>query len=93
MSEEPVSYDAEKAGEIIGRSAYWMKTQARAGRIPYTRVGRSYRWLPQHLSEILRDGEQRPKPVLVPRTPTRRRAADAAAALKAKPPRRRRDAA
>lgn len=94
MTEEPVSYDAEKAGEIIGQSANWMKVHARRGDIPYTRVGRIMRWTPQQIAEILRNGAQKPRPVLVPRTPARRRAADAgASALQARTPRRKRDAA
>ena len=88
MSDEPVSYDAATAGPLIGQSANWMKTQARAGKIPFTRVGRSMRWTPQHLSEILRAGEQKPRTVLAARPPARRRtAADGPAALQARPQR------
>jgi hypothetical protein len=94
MNDEPVSYGAAQAGEIIGQTACWMKTQARAGKIPHTRVGRQMRWTPQHLSEILRAGEQRPKPVLAP-VPARRQPAakDGTQLLQAKTPRRRRSAA
>ena len=66
MTEAPVSYDAKKAGDIIGQSANWMKTQARAGKIPFTRVGRQMRWTPQQLAEILRAGEQKPRLALAP---------------------------
>lgn len=94
MTETPVSYDADKAGEIIGQTANWMKTQARAGKIPFTRVGRGMRWTPQQLSEILRAGEQRPRPVLAARTPARHRTAEGAVTvLQAKQPRRNRGAA
>lgn len=94
MSEEPVSYDAETAGPLIGQTANWMKTQARAGKIPFTRVGRSMRWTPQHLSEILRAGEQKPRAALVARAPARKRnAAEGAPALVAKAPQRKRTAA
>jgi len=57
----PVSYDAEEAGRIIGQTKNWMMTQARKGLIPHTRVGRKVRFTPQHLAEILRAGEQRPR--------------------------------
>lgn len=89
MSEDPVYYNAEEAGRIVRQSANWMKTHARAGDIPFTRIGRTVLWTPQQLAEIGRRGEQRPKPPpLAPRTPARRRAAEGTAALKAKPPRR-----
>lgn len=92
MTEVPRTYSAAEAGAIIGKSENWMKTQARAGKIPFSRMGRTMRWTPQHLSEILRAGESKPQHVLVPRTPARRRQhAEAAAALQAKQPRRRRD--
>jgi hypothetical protein len=94
MNGAPVSYDAEEAGEIIHQSANWMKTQARARKIPFTRVGRGMVWTPQQLAEILRAGEQRPKPALVPRTPQRRKAASGdAPALQARSPRRKLGAA
>jgi hypothetical protein len=94
MTDDPVYLDAGQAGEIMHQTANWMKTNARRGKIPFTRIGRKMVWTPQQLREIGRAGEQKPHVVLVPRTPARRRQSDAAAAaLKAKPPRRRRDAA
>ena len=93
MTEAPVSYGAEEAGKIIGQTANWMKTQARAGKIPFTRVGRQMRWTAQHLAEILRAGEQKPRPVLVSRPPARHRATEGApAVLQARQPRRNRKA-
>ena len=89
MTEPPVSYDAEQAGKIIGQTPNWMKTQARAGKIPFTRVGRQMRWTPEHLDAILRAGEQKPRLALAPHPPVRRRAAaDGSAALQARPQRR-----
>jgi hypothetical protein len=92
----PVSYNADEAGKLLGKSGDWMKKQGRAGRIPFSRVGQSMRWTPDHIREILRAGEQRPRTpaALIPRSPARRRAADAAdaavPALRAKiPPRKR----
>ena len=89
MTEVPASYDAMTAGPMIGQTANWMKIQARAGKIPFTRVGRQMRWTPQHLDAILRAGEQKPRAVLASRPPARRRAAAAdPAALQARPQRR-----
>jgi hypothetical protein len=90
MSDEPVYYNAEEAGKIIHQSANWMKTQARAGNIPFSQVGRQKLWTAEHLAAILRAGERKPSVTLVPKTPTRRRAAEAVApTLQAKPQRRR----
>lgn len=93
MNEVPLTFDAATAGESIGRSANWMKTQARAGKIPYTRIGREMRWTPQQLAEIIRAGDRRPRPVLVARTPSRRRQPGAPPVLEARTPRRKRPAA
>lgn len=94
MTEAPVSYDAKKAGDFIGQTANWMKTQARAGKIPFTRIGRQMRWTPQQIAEILRAGEQKPQPVLASRPPARRRAgAGDPAVLQARPQQRKRGAA
>jgi len=95
MTEAPVSYDAEEAGKILHRSANWMKTKARAGKIPFTRLGRQMVWTPQNLSEILRAGEQKPRPAaLAARPPARRRpSADGPAVLQARPQRQRKGAA
>lgn len=93
-AEKPASYDAEEAGAQLGKSGDWMKKQARAGKIVFTRVGQSMRWTDDHIREILRAGEQRPRAVLAPRTPERKRTAEnTAPALKAKTPPRRRSAA
>ena len=94
MSEDPVSYDAEQAGRFIGQTANWMKTQARAGKIPFSKVGRQMRWTPQHISEILRAGEQKPRLALAAHPPTRHRTAGGAGpVLQAKQPRRKAGAA
>ena len=94
MSDSIVNYDAAEAGKILHRSANWMKTQARAGKIPFTRLGRQTVWTPQQISEILRAGEQKPRPVLVAHAPARRRSAgDAVTTLQARQPRRKSGAA
>jgi hypothetical protein len=94
MTADDESYDAGEAGEKLGRSADWMKKQARAGKIPFTRVGQSMRWTPAHIREILRGGEQRPQAALTARTPKRKQAAAGGApALQARTPPRKRKAA
>jgi beta-galactosidase/beta-glucuronidase len=93
-AEKPASYDADEAGAQLGKSGDWMKKQARAGKIVFTRVGQSMRWTDDHIREILRAGEQRPQAALVSRTPARKRSAEAAApVLRAKTPPRKRSAA
>lgn len=92
----PENYDAETAGLVIGKSANWMKTRARAGKIPYTRVGRSMRWTPEHLEEILRDGDQGPQPAPLPSTRSMARRTSphsGASGIQANTPRRKRTAA
>ena len=94
MTAADESYDAAEAGAKVGKSADWMQKQGRAGRIPFTRVGQSMRWTPEHIREILRMGEQKPRAVLVPRTPGRKRAAaEVVTPLRAKTPPRKRGAA
>jgi hypothetical protein len=87
-------YTAEEAAEFFpDKTANWLKTQARQGKIPCTRIGRTYSWTDADISEIIAAGRQRPVPVLAARTPARKRAAATARsgnALKAKvPPRKR----
>lgn len=95
MSAGPVSFGAKEAGEIIGKSENWMKTQARAGKIPYIRLGRSMRWTPDHLAEILRAREQRPVPAALPspRSTGKRKNDGDVPLLQAKPPKRKPEAA
>lgn len=94
MTEPPVSYDAAQAGKIIHQTANWMITQARAGKIPFTKVGRKKLWTPVQLDEILRARAQKPRLTLAARPPGRRLAAvDSAAGLQARPQRRKSGAA
>ena len=54
---EPLLYDAEQAIERLGlkgrKSPHWLKDQARAQRIPVTRVGKTQMWSPQNLLDIV----------------------------------------
>ena len=88
----------DEAGARVGQTGYWMVTQARAGKIPCKRLGRGYFWTEAHIAEILAMAERRPvpkKPTLQANIPARKlKAAEKEApALKARTPRRKRDAA
>lgn len=88
--------------KALGCSEWWVKEQARKGRIPFSWIGGSYRFTHDHLHEIIRVFEHRPvgetsEAVTAqgrsPRTRTGSRAAGAVQApqanrLTARPPRR-----
>lgn len=59
--------DIAKALDV---SEWWVKEQARRGRIPFTKPGRSYRFTAEQFAEILRLYESRP--VLAAGAPPRR---------------------
>jgi hypothetical protein len=80
----PRLYRPEEIADILGCSAWWVQDRARRRLIPYTRVGRAYRFTAGHLAEIIRLNEERPaqipaSPGPAPRTPTPRRAASGTA--------------
>jgi excisionase family DNA binding protein len=88
-----VTLSPSEAGALLGQSENWMLEKARAGKIPCTRPGRKIRFTPQHVAEIARMFEKRPKaPVLASRAPARSRSSSStdAPALEARPPRRKR---
>ncbi|MFE8939957.1 helix-turn-helix domain-containing protein [Streptomyces sp. NPDC007872] len=60
-------YLPEDVAAVLGCSAWWVKDRARRRLIPYTRVGRSYRFTGEHLAEIIRMHEAQPA---VPQQPT-----------------------
>ncbi|NGO73235.1 helix-turn-helix domain-containing protein [Streptomyces boncukensis] len=91
----PRLYRPEEIAEILGCSAWWVKDRARRRLIPFTRVGRSYRFTGDHLAEIIRMHEDRPAaprqqadppPTLSPRSPAPTPAP--VGRLRARPPRR-----
>jgi hypothetical protein len=98
-----VFYTAAEVASALRCSAWWVKDQARRRRIPYCWVAGSYRFTDEHLAEIQRLLERRPtvpaEPSIPTRpnaTPARRSASDAAdptVGLRARPPRRSRQAA
>ncbi|MEU2954514.1 helix-turn-helix domain-containing protein [Streptomyces xanthochromogenes] len=94
-------YRPAEVAEALGCSEWWVKEQARKGRIPFTRTGGSYRFTVEHYREIIRAFEERPHRVSMPvaeETPTgrarrpRQTATAASAPLRAKQPRRARRA-
>jgi len=91
VSGEVYSYSPEEAGPLVGQTANWMEENARAGVIPYSRVGQKIRFTPEHIKQILRLCEVPAKAPLKPRSSARRRPpavqASEVPALKARQPR------
>ncbi|MBT2423493.1 helix-turn-helix domain-containing protein [Streptomyces sp. ISL-22] len=95
----PRLYLPEEVAAVLGCSAWWVKDRARRRLIPFTRVGRAYRFSDDHLAEIIRMHEERPArnsqrtsgmTASAPQPPVRRQTEEPAPAhrLKARPPRR-----
>lgn len=55
-------YTAEEAAEILRVKKSWLERQAAARKIPFTMLGRSYRFTSAHLAAIVRMHEQAPAP-------------------------------
>ena len=55
-------YTSEEAAEILRVKKSWLERQAAARKIPFTMLGRSYRFTSAHLSAIVRMHEQAPAP-------------------------------
>ena len=58
--EPPRLFTMEKAAEILRVKKSWLERQAAARKIPFTMLGRSYRFTNAHLSAIVRMHEQAP---------------------------------
>ncbi|MFJ6811104.1 helix-turn-helix domain-containing protein [Streptomyces anulatus] len=56
----PRLYVPEEVAAVLGCSVWWVKDRARRRLIPFTRVGRAYRFSDEHLAEIIRMHEERP---------------------------------
>ncbi|MEU5445930.1 helix-turn-helix domain-containing protein [Streptomyces griseofuscus] len=91
----PQLHTAADVAKALGCSEWWVKEQARRGRIPFTKPGGSYRFTTEHFAEITHIFESRPTEssaaaLPVSRAPRRRAAATAVAvtSLKARTPRR-----
>ncbi|WP_429216492.1 DNA-binding protein [Kitasatospora sp. MAP12-9] len=88
-------YHPAQVALVLGRSEWWVREQARKARIPFCKVGNSYRFTAGHIAEIIALLEVRPQvtgPAQADPRPMRRpRSADIAepqARLRARPPRR-----
>ena len=55
-------YTAEEAAEILRVKKSWLERQAAARKIPFTMLGRSYRFTSAHLAAIVQMHEQAPAP-------------------------------
>ena len=54
MGADLVTLSPEDVAETLGTSAWWVREQARRGRIPHLRVGRGrIRLLPEHVDALL----------------------------------------
>jgi excisionase family DNA binding protein len=56
----PALYTAAEAAAILRVKASWLERQAAARNIPFTMLGRSYRFTPAHLAVIVRLYEHEP---------------------------------
>ncbi|WP_369077236.1 helix-turn-helix domain-containing protein [Paractinoplanes aksuensis] len=56
----PEIYTAAEAAEILRVKRTWLERKAAARRIPFTMLGGSYRFTPEHLQEIVRKFEEFP---------------------------------
>lgn len=56
----PTVYTAEEAALILRVKKSWLERQAAARKIPFTMLGRSYRFTPTHLASIVRMHERAP---------------------------------
>jgi excisionase family DNA binding protein len=55
-------YTAEEAAEILRVKKSWLERQAAARKIPFTKLGRSYRFTSAHLAAIVLMHEESPAP-------------------------------
>lgn len=88
----PRLYTARDVATALGVSEWWIKNEARHGRIPCLRPAGQYRFTADHYAEIVAKYEQRVTPARVETTTPRRRPAapvdPSVVQLVARPPRR-----
>lgn len=58
----PTLYTSDEAAEILRVKKSWLERQAAARKIPFTMLGRSYRFTPAHLAAIVQMHEEAPAP-------------------------------
>ncbi|WP_235981091.1 helix-turn-helix domain-containing protein [Streptomyces albidus (ex Kaewkla and Franco 2022)] len=98
-SELPTLYTADHVAEALDCSTWWVKEQARRGRIPFIRSGSGYRFTKGHVEEIFELLEERPSAAPTEVTSSGRRGRTSVstgapvAQLRARRPRRTRNAA
>ncbi|GAB2722223.1 helix-turn-helix domain-containing protein [Kitasatospora kifunensis] len=56
----PTLFHPADVAKVLGKSEWWVKEQARRGRIPFTKPGRAYRFTEEQIVEIVRMFESRP---------------------------------
>jgi hypothetical protein len=93
----PRLYSARDVAEALNASEWWVKKEAREGRLPHTFLAGKYQFTAAHLAEIVAQHERRPEASGTAATiPRRRQAAPTAdlsvPRLQARPPRRLRSA-
>lgn len=72
-SDRPALYTAAEAAMILRVKASWLERQAARRKIPFTMLGRSYRFTATHIAIIVQLYEQAPAVVVdVPATPRHR---------------------
>ncbi|MFF4380326.1 helix-turn-helix domain-containing protein [Kitasatospora sp. NPDC001547] len=64
----PPLYRPADIAKAIGMSEWWVKEQARRGRIPFTKPGRAYRFTAEQVAEIVHMYEVRPAAMAAPQT-------------------------
>ncbi|MGW6404356.1 helix-turn-helix domain-containing protein [Streptomyces sp. NPDC055134] len=95
----PETFSPSEVAKALDCSEWWVKEQARRRRIPFMRSGSGYRFTRDHVEEIFRILEERPSPASVtedevtPRRRTRPQSVGPVASLRARSPRRARNAA
>nr|WP_254666116.1 helix-turn-helix domain-containing protein [Streptomyces sp. WMMB 322] len=96
----PPSYSAADVAASLGCSEWWVKEQARRRRIPFMKSGGGYRFTSEHVREIFLILEERPRPAAsaadgeaVPRRRTKAPTTGPVVSLRARRPRRARNAA
>jgi len=58
-----ILYTTEEAAQILRVKKSWLERQAAARKIPFTMLGRSYRFTAAHLAAIVRMHEEAPAPL------------------------------
>ncbi|GHE36740.1 hypothetical protein GCM10018785_03000 [Streptomyces longispororuber] len=96
----PPTYSPAQIAEALDCSEWWVKEQARRRRIPFIRSGSGYRFTKSHVEEIFHILEERPDHVNVseeqgtlPRRRSQARSGVPVVHLRARRPRRARNAA